>query len=249
MGNRWDGTTPTDTRSQRSRTSRRGGQLLTRARSPLSKNGLPIRVPRRPLFRTVTPYARLETPSQQNNTRTLASFHTGYQCGGVVALPAAEDHQKPRSFPQRRGGGETALAGDPRHRRQAGQGTSQTSRPPQEPAQRAREAGGRRDSAALARRLRRPQPGLSRSAGAGLMITAQPMIGKAHTAGFLHLGQSRGLAAAVNLLTSRGCREGLTAASTGTQSTAEEPRPNHKINNPVYTEDLSAPSDSEVIVE
>jgi len=57
------------------------------------------------------------------------------------------------------------------------------------------------------------------------MITAQPMIGKAHTAGFLHLGQSRGRAAAVNLLTSRGCREGLTAASTGTQSTAEEPRP------------------------
>jgi Transposase, Mutator family len=76
-GNRWDGTTPTDTRSQRSRTSRRGGQLLTRARSPLSKNGLPIRVPRRPLFRTVTPYARLETPSQRNRTRTLASFIPG----------------------------------------------------------------------------------------------------------------------------------------------------------------------------
>jgi hypothetical protein len=58
VGNRWDGTTPTDTRSQRSRTSRRGGQLLTRARSPPSKNGLPIRVPRKPLFRTVAPYAR-----------------------------------------------------------------------------------------------------------------------------------------------------------------------------------------------
>jgi hypothetical protein len=81
------------------------------------------------------------------------------------------------------------------------------------------------------------------------MITAQPMIGKAHTAGFLHLGQSRGRAAAVNLLTSRGCREGLTAASTGTQSTAEEPRPQLQDQQSVYTENLSAPSDSEVIVE
>src|SRR6188472_1887021 len=79
MGNRWDGTTPTDTRSQRSRASRRGGQLLTRARSPLSKNGLPIRVPREPLSRTVTPYARREPPSQRNNTRALAVFHTGYK--------------------------------------------------------------------------------------------------------------------------------------------------------------------------
>jgi hypothetical protein len=34
-----------------------GGQLPTRARSPLSKNCLPIRVPRGPQFRTVRPYA------------------------------------------------------------------------------------------------------------------------------------------------------------------------------------------------
>ena len=34
-------TTPTDPRSQRIRASRRGGQLLTRARSPTYKNGLP----------------------------------------------------------------------------------------------------------------------------------------------------------------------------------------------------------------
>src|SRR4051794_13755985 len=68
MGNRWDGTTPTDTRSQRSRTSRRGGQLLTRARSPPCKNGLPIRVPRRPLFRTVAPYARPK-PRASRTTR------------------------------------------------------------------------------------------------------------------------------------------------------------------------------------
>jgi hypothetical protein len=86
-GNRWDGTTPTDTRSRRSRTSRRGGQLLTQAHSPPNKNGLPKRVPRRPLFRTVTPYARPKTPSQPNNTRTLASFHTGYQRDRVTECP------------------------------------------------------------------------------------------------------------------------------------------------------------------
>src|SRR5829696_2748258 len=124
MGNRWDGTTPTDTRSQRSRTSRRGGQLLTRARSPPNKNGLPIHVPRRPLFRTVTPYARLGTPSQQNNTRTLAVFHTGYQQHRVAELPAAEDHQEPRPLPQRRRGDQTALASDLQHRGQAGPATA-----------------------------------------------------------------------------------------------------------------------------
>jgi len=32
----------------------------------------------------------------------------------------------------------------------------------------------------------------------------------------------------------------LTAASTGTPSKAEEPRPNHKINNPVYTDTLTS---------
>jgi mutator family transposase len=35
-------TTPTDPRSQRIRASRRGGHLLTRARSPSCKSGLPI---------------------------------------------------------------------------------------------------------------------------------------------------------------------------------------------------------------
>src|SRR5215211_5058683 len=129
MGNRWDGTTPTDTRSQRSRTSRRGGQLLTRARSPLSKNGLPIRVPRRPLFRTVTPYARLETPSEQNNTRTLAVFHTGYQQHRVVELPAPQDHQEPRPLPQRRRGDQTAVASHLHHRRQTGPSPRHRSRP------------------------------------------------------------------------------------------------------------------------
>ena len=66
------------------------------------------------------------------------------------------------------------------------------------------------------------------------------LIGLAHTGGFLHLGQSRRRAAAVNMSGSQTCRPGLTAASTGTPSKAEEPRPNHKINNPVYTDTLTS---------
>jgi NAD(P)-dependent dehydrogenase (short-subunit alcohol dehydrogenase family) len=55
MGKPLGETTPTDTRSQRSRTSRRGGHLPTRAHSAPFNNGLPTRFPRRPLFRTVAP--------------------------------------------------------------------------------------------------------------------------------------------------------------------------------------------------
>lgn len=64
-------TTPTDSRSQRSRTSRRGGQLLTRARSPSCKNGLPMLVPNDapvPDGRTVRP-APGGLASRTNNAR------------------------------------------------------------------------------------------------------------------------------------------------------------------------------------
>ena len=80
-----------------------------------------------------------------------------------------------------------------------------------ESTQRARQAGGRRDGAALECRLLRPQPGLSRPPGAGLMITAQSR----------DRGGSLG-----------GVPPSRPARSTGTQSKAEEPLPNHKINNP-----------------
>ena len=53
-------------------------------------------------------------------------------------------------------------------------------------------------------------------------MTSQTRL--AHTVGFLHLGQSRRRAAAVNIPSSRTCRPSLTAASTGTRSKAEEPR-------------------------
>jgi hypothetical protein len=53
-----------------------GRQPLTRARSPPSKNGLPIRVPRRPLFRTVTPYAqhRAAGPAEHHAGLRLTSY-------------------------------------------------------------------------------------------------------------------------------------------------------------------------------
>ena len=52
-------TTPTDSRSQRIRASRKGGQLLTRARSSSFDIGLPVpRVPA-PLSRMVAPYTPL----------------------------------------------------------------------------------------------------------------------------------------------------------------------------------------------
>jgi hypothetical protein len=69
-------------------------------------------------------------------------------------------------------------------------------------------------------------------------VTAR--IGLAHTAGFLHLGQSRRRAAAVNISGSRTCRPGLTAASTGTPFKAEEPRPQPQDQQPVYTDTLTS---------
>jgi hypothetical protein len=111
MGNRWDGTTPTDTRSQRSRTSRRGGHLPTRARSPQCKNGLPKRVPRMPLFRTAAPYAQPPRPGQRNNTRAPTEFHTGYEPDRVNERPAAQGHPQPRPVPLRAGRPQGALPG------------------------------------------------------------------------------------------------------------------------------------------
>lgn len=77
-------TTPTDSRSQRIRASRRGGQLLTRARSPSNKTGLPDRVcSQMPLSRTVAPYSPAQIPSRhrsdQGSQKASALFHTGYQ--------------------------------------------------------------------------------------------------------------------------------------------------------------------------
>jgi hypothetical protein len=62
----------------------------------------------------------------------------------------------------------------------------------------------------------------------------------AQTAGFLHHGQSRRRAAAVNMPGSRTRRPGLTAASTGTPSKAEEPRYQPQDQRPVYTDTLTS---------
>jgi Transposase, Mutator family len=74
-------TTPPDSRSKRIRASRRGGHLLTRARSPSSNNGLPDHVCfRMPRSRTVASYSPPRTPLAARNglsERTApAAFHT-----------------------------------------------------------------------------------------------------------------------------------------------------------------------------
>ena len=53
----WGDTTPTDPRSRRNRASRRGGQLLTRARSSWNTSACPHFVLPVPLSRMVAPYA------------------------------------------------------------------------------------------------------------------------------------------------------------------------------------------------
>ena len=88
-------------------------------------------------------------------------------------------------------------------------------------------------SCRVERRLRRAQPGLPRPAGAG------PVTGEARTAGFLHPGQHRRRAAAVNTAPSRTAAS-LTAASTGTPSRAEEPPPQPQDQQPVYTDNLTS---------
>ena len=72
-------TTPTDPRSRRIRASRRGGQVLTRARSPPNETGLPVHVClKAPLSRTVAPYSPPRTQSAPDTvagiTRRLRPF-------------------------------------------------------------------------------------------------------------------------------------------------------------------------------
>jgi hypothetical protein len=92
---RRDNTTTTDPRSQRNRVGRRGGQLLTRARSPSYWATCPPSVLRVPLSRLAETTTADKPPSTGAHTR-----HTGYQrdrapARGVQAktqtvLPCAE---------------------------------------------------------------------------------------------------------------------------------------------------------------
>jgi hypothetical protein len=88
-------TTPTDSRSKRIRASRRGGQLLTRARSPSNKTGLPDRVcSRMPLSRTVAPYSPAQTwktSRRSGVTGGISPLHTGYQLLRTTGQPHVRD--------------------------------------------------------------------------------------------------------------------------------------------------------------
>ena len=83
-------TTPTDSRSQRSRASRRGGQLLTRAPSPACRTACPPRVLPVPLSRTVAPYSPPATSLQADrpvprDPGGTTAFHTGYNASTTAS--------------------------------------------------------------------------------------------------------------------------------------------------------------------
>jgi hypothetical protein len=114
VGKRWDGTTPTDTRSQRSRTSRRGGQLLTRARSPSSRNGLPPYVsPESPCSGRShrMPTSDAAPAEQRADPRALYS-NTGYQRDRIGQRSDPADGQSPRALPERADRPHVRLDGD-----------------------------------------------------------------------------------------------------------------------------------------
>ena len=114
VGSRWDSTTTTDSRSQRNRAGRRGGQLLTRARGSSYKNGLPTRsAPRCPLSRMVTPYAR----TARRGTVRHRLYHAGYELAGERQCSASQNHQDARTLPFGRCGDQTTVAGAAKHHR------------------------------------------------------------------------------------------------------------------------------------
>jgi transposase-like protein len=89
---------------KRIRTSRRGDHLLTRARSPSFKNGLPnLRCSRMPLSQMVAPYSPTQTRSAHRGGRgsqeASALFHTGYEPAGenVRRGPSAHQGDRPLS--------------------------------------------------------------------------------------------------------------------------------------------------------
>ena len=97
-----------DSRSQRNRAGRKGGELLTRACGSSYNNGLPPRsAPQCPLSRMVTPYAQ----TAQHGTVRRRLYHAGYKRHREYEHATAQDHQNPWSLPERRGGDSAAPAG------------------------------------------------------------------------------------------------------------------------------------------
>src|SRR5574340_1246626 len=116
--------TPTDSRSRRIRTSRKGGHLLTRARGPSCKHGLPIPIPHRcpcpgRSHRTTTrPTRATGQPDEQCGAPT--HFHTRYQKHREPQCPHPQGGERARALPDRAGRPQVRLPGDhePRPHRQ-----------------------------------------------------------------------------------------------------------------------------------
>ena len=101
-------TTPTDSRSRRNRASRRGGQLLTRARSSSSRSACPhFRAPGASVPDGRTIRGRLDARSGEFSAD---NSHTGYECDRGLERQAAARRAGQRPFPQRRGGDQAHLS-------------------------------------------------------------------------------------------------------------------------------------------
>jgi hypothetical protein len=105
--------TETDSRSRRSRVSRGGGQVLTRARSSMCRPACPSLIPPR------RPGPDRQTLEPRSDDRPVTpECHTCYERDRSVEPTAAQSDQDERSLPQRAGRPQTHL---PRHRqRRAG---------------------------------------------------------------------------------------------------------------------------------
>src|SRR5829696_3071181 len=94
----WGDTTPTDPRSRRNRASRRGGQLLTRARSSSYTSACPHFVLPVPLSRMVAPYAGTASiPAERRHQHP----HTGYEPARAPQRRDQAPHRGRRDLPQR----------------------------------------------------------------------------------------------------------------------------------------------------
>ncbi len=107
--------TPTDSRSQRSRTSRKGGHVLTRARGPSNKNGLPIPIPHRcPSSGRSHRTTGKTHPGQPAELREAPiKFHVRYECHRAPQCPVPAGDPGTRALPDGPIGAQVSVSRDP----------------------------------------------------------------------------------------------------------------------------------------
>lgn len=108
--------------------------------------------------------------------RTGAQGHLHHQHDRVAELPTTQDHQKPRTLPQRPSRDQAALAGHLRHRRQTRPSPTKGTRHPEEQAQSRRTPRRRRHHTRMESRPRRPRPGLPRAPHQPPQLNREPKL-------------------------------------------------------------------------